>query len=242
MAERVVIQAAPRTILGKKVAGLRRSGRLPANVYGRGIPSQAVDIDAREFSRTIKNAGLRAMIQLAVDGEASPRYVILRGIERKGGTGDPIHIDFFQVDPEQPITGERAAPPHRRSPGRPRPRRDASHQPRCRRGALQAARYPGLTSRSTLGGSDELRCLAQGGRYRSAGGRRDPHGPRYGRRDRQRTSRPRRYVRRSNVTDYSYPADLAEAGLRLFLGWFGPRIRPQRERRRREFRRRHLDR
>ena len=103
MAERVVIQAAPRTVLGKKVAGLRRQGRLPANVYGRGIESQAVDIDAREFGRTIKSAGLRAMIQLSVDGESKPRYVILRGIERTGGTGEPIHIDFFQVDPEKPI-------------------------------------------------------------------------------------------------------------------------------------------
>lgn len=104
MSERVIIKAAPRTILGKKVAQLRRQGRLPANVYGRGIASQAVDIDAREFSRTIKAAGLRAMIQLDVDGEKSPRFVILRGIERKGGTGVPMHIDFFQVDPEQPIT------------------------------------------------------------------------------------------------------------------------------------------
>lgn len=103
MAERVVIKAAPRTVLGKKVARLRREGRLPANVYGKGIDSQAVDLDAREFSRTIKQAGLRAMIQLSVDGEAAPRYVILRGMTRKGGTGDPIHIDFFQVDPEQPI-------------------------------------------------------------------------------------------------------------------------------------------
>lgn len=104
MSERVIIKAAPRTILGKKVAQLRRDGRLPANVYGRGIASQAVDLDAREFSRTIKSAGLRAMIQLDVDGEKSPRFVILRGIERKGGTGVPMHIDFFQVDPEQPIT------------------------------------------------------------------------------------------------------------------------------------------
>jgi large subunit ribosomal protein L25 len=103
MAERVTIQAAPRTVLGKKVASLRRQGRLPANVYGRGIASQAVDIDAREFQRTIKSAGLRAMIQLNIDGEKEARYVILRGIDRKGGTGEPIHIDFFQVDPEQPI-------------------------------------------------------------------------------------------------------------------------------------------
>lgn len=103
MAERVTIKAAPRTVLGKQVRQLRRQGRLPGNVYGRGLESQAVDVDAREFSRTIKTAGLRAMIELNVDGEKAPRYVILRRIERFGGTGDPIHVDFFQVDPNKPI-------------------------------------------------------------------------------------------------------------------------------------------
>jgi large subunit ribosomal protein L25 len=103
MAERVTIQAAPRAVLGKKVRQLRRQGRLPANVYGRGIESRAIDIDAREFSRTIKSAGLRAMIELKVEGEAAPRYVILRGMDRAGGTGDLIHVDFLQVDPNVPI-------------------------------------------------------------------------------------------------------------------------------------------
>ncbi len=103
MAERVTIQAAPRAVLGKKVRQLRRQGRLPANVYGRGIESRAIDIDAREFSRTIKSAGLRAMIELKVEGENAPRYVILRGMDRAGGTGDLIHVDFLQVDPNVPI-------------------------------------------------------------------------------------------------------------------------------------------
>lgn len=103
MAERVIIKAAPRAVLGKKVRQLRRQGRLPANVYGRGIDSRAIDIDAREFARTIKSAGLRAMIELSVDGEKAPRYVILRGMARSGGTGEPIHVDFFQVDPNIPI-------------------------------------------------------------------------------------------------------------------------------------------
>lgn len=103
MSDRVIVKAAPRTVLGKKVAGLRRQGRLPANVYGKGLPSQAVELDGREFGRTIRAAGLRAMIQLEIEGEKSPRYVILRGIERKGGMGEPIHVDFFQVDPDQPI-------------------------------------------------------------------------------------------------------------------------------------------
>jgi large subunit ribosomal protein L25 len=40
---------------------------------------------------------------LTVDGETNPRYVILRGMSRSGGTGEPIHVDFFQVDPNIPI-------------------------------------------------------------------------------------------------------------------------------------------
>lgn len=103
MAERAVIVAAPRTVLGKKVKQLRRQGRLPANVYGKGIPSTALDLDSREFSRNIKATGLRSMFELSITGEASPRYVIIRGMTRQGGTGDPIHIDFFQVDPSRPI-------------------------------------------------------------------------------------------------------------------------------------------
>lgn len=103
MAERAVIQASPRTVLGKKVKQLRRAGVLPANVYGRAIPSQALQIDAREFSRNIKATGLRSMFELSIAGEAAPRYVIIRGMTRKGGTGEPIHLDFFQVDPSRPI-------------------------------------------------------------------------------------------------------------------------------------------
>ncbi len=104
MADRAVIVAAPRVVLGKKVKQLRRQGRLPANVFGRGLPSLAIDIEAREFSRNIKASGLRSMFELNVSGEARPRYVIIRGMTRAGGTGDPIHVDFFQVDPSKPIT------------------------------------------------------------------------------------------------------------------------------------------
>ena len=104
MAERAVIQAAPRTVLGKKVKQLRLKGVLPANVYGRAVDSQALELDAREFARNVKATGLRSMFELAIAGEAAPRYVIIRGLTRKGGTGDFSHVDFFQVDPSRPIT------------------------------------------------------------------------------------------------------------------------------------------
>jgi large subunit ribosomal protein L25 len=103
MADRAIIVAAPRTILGKKVKQLRRNGRLPANVYGKGVASTAIDLDSREFGRNIKATGLRSMFELSIDGEGKSRYVIIRGMTRQGGMGEPIHIDFLQVDPNKPI-------------------------------------------------------------------------------------------------------------------------------------------
>jgi large subunit ribosomal protein L25 len=103
MAQRPTIVAAPRTVLGKKVRQIRREGQLPANVYGRNLASQALQLDAREFSRHLKSHGARGMFELRIDGEGDPRYVVLRGIMRKGGTGDPIHVDFYQVDLNRPV-------------------------------------------------------------------------------------------------------------------------------------------
>lgn len=103
MAERITIQAASRSILGKKVKQLRLQGRLPGNVYGKGLPSVAIEIDAREFTRSIKANGVRGMFELAIAGESAPRHVIMRGMDRAGGSGDPLHVDFFQVDPNRPI-------------------------------------------------------------------------------------------------------------------------------------------
>lgn len=103
MAERATISAAPRTILGKKVKRLRNEGILPGNVYGNGVDSLAVQLDSREFVRTVRAAGIRSMFELRVDGEGSPRHVILRGLTRRGGSGNPIHVDFYQVDLRRPI-------------------------------------------------------------------------------------------------------------------------------------------
>ena len=75
MAERVYIAAAPRTVLGKKVKQLRRQGRLPGNVYGRGIPSVAIDVDHREFMRTLKTSGIRGMFELTIDGEGKAKVL-----------------------------------------------------------------------------------------------------------------------------------------------------------------------
>lgn len=103
MPDRLTLSATNRTVLGKRVKHLRREGILPANVYGRGVDSTAIQLDGRDFRRVIRQAGIRSMFELAIDGEKESRHVLVRGLDREGGTGDPIHVDFYQVDLNTPI-------------------------------------------------------------------------------------------------------------------------------------------
>jgi large subunit ribosomal protein L25 len=103
MADRATIHAQPRTVLGKKVKQLRNNGILPANIYGRGLESVAVQVDEREFLKTVRAAGVRTMFELNVEGEPEPRFVLVRRLDRHGGTGGLIHADFYQVDLNRPI-------------------------------------------------------------------------------------------------------------------------------------------
>jgi large subunit ribosomal protein L25 len=97
------IQAVHRTVLGKKVKRLREEGVLPGNIYGRGLPSIAIQIDSRDFRKVVLSVGIRSMFQLLLEGESDPRHVLVRQLARSGGTGDPIHVDFYQVDLDRPI-------------------------------------------------------------------------------------------------------------------------------------------
>ncbi len=103
MPDRLTLSATNRTVLGKKVKRLRREGVLPANVYGRGVDSTAIQLDGRDFRRAIREAGIRSMFELAIEGEQESRHVLVRALDREGGTGDPIHVDFYQVDLNRPI-------------------------------------------------------------------------------------------------------------------------------------------
>ncbi len=103
MPDRLTLSATNRTVLGKKVKRLRREGVLPANVYGRGVESTAIQLDGRDFRRVIRQGGIRSMFELAIDGEKESRHVLVRQLDREGGTGDPIHVDFYQVDLNRPI-------------------------------------------------------------------------------------------------------------------------------------------
>ncbi len=95
----------PRTTLGKRVARLRRRGVLPANIFGRGLESVAVQIEERSVRELLQAHGLNTLISLQIAGEGSPRPVVVRDVGRHPVTRVPLHLDFYQVDLQRTITG-----------------------------------------------------------------------------------------------------------------------------------------
>jgi large subunit ribosomal protein L25 len=103
--DRLKLVASPRTETGKRVAALRKAGRLPAVVFGRGTPSENVSIDAHEFELLRRRSGSNTLIDLSIDG-AAPRPVLVHGVGRDHIHGRPLHVDLFVVQMTEEMTAE----------------------------------------------------------------------------------------------------------------------------------------
>jgi large subunit ribosomal protein L25 len=91
------LQVAPRTVLGKSVAKLRRAGITPANIYGHKIESTAVQVDTTELVQVMRHSSRNQIFNMTVDGEGKARTVVFRDVLRDPVTSQVLHIDFFQV-------------------------------------------------------------------------------------------------------------------------------------------------
>jgi large subunit ribosomal protein L25 len=90
------LAAEPRDVTGKKVAVLRRAGRLPGVVFGHGISSENVSVDAHDFELLRRKAGQNALIDLSVHGKAA-RPVLVHGVQVHPVDRRPLHVDLFLV-------------------------------------------------------------------------------------------------------------------------------------------------
>ncbi|MFN8638412.1 MAG: 50S ribosomal protein L25 [Dehalococcoidia bacterium] len=105
MADLDTYALAPRTILGKRVSTLRREGILPANIFGRNQASVAVQMPARTARELLIAHGTDNLLQVQVEGEATPRPVVVRSFQRHPVNRSILHLDFFEVDLRRAIQG-----------------------------------------------------------------------------------------------------------------------------------------
>lgn len=91
------LSASARANTGKGVArSLRRSGRIPAVVYGHARAPQALSLDARELERLLGHINAETtVIDLAVDGTNA--MTLIREIQRHPLSRGVLHVDFQEL-------------------------------------------------------------------------------------------------------------------------------------------------
>jgi large subunit ribosomal protein L25 len=95
-AARPSLAAKSRLETGKHVSRLRRAGRLPGVVFGHGVPSSNVSVDAHEFELLRRHSGANTLLDLVVDGgKATPALV--HGVHIHPVTRHLLHVDLLAV-------------------------------------------------------------------------------------------------------------------------------------------------
>jgi large subunit ribosomal protein L25 len=98
------LSAKNRTIVGRAVKHLRKSGEIPANVFGKNLKSVLVQINSKEFSKLHSQVGESTLVYLEVENEKDPRPVLIREVVLHPVSGSILHISFNQVDLKEKVT------------------------------------------------------------------------------------------------------------------------------------------
>ncbi len=93
--EQIVVQAAERTERKKGPIGrLRRSGRIPAVIYGQKL-HRTISVDAHEFINTFKHINESTIITLQM--ESAGVDVLVKSYDEDLMSGTIQHIDFYEI-------------------------------------------------------------------------------------------------------------------------------------------------
>ncbi|MEO7429565.1 MAG: 50S ribosomal protein L25 [Acidimicrobiales bacterium] len=105
MAE-IILHATPRPPQGTRhVRRLRAEGKIPGVVYGLGADPITLSVEWRDLrAALITEQGLNAVINLDIDGSATPTLV--KDIQRHKVRRDVLHVDFIRVDLDKTVDVE----------------------------------------------------------------------------------------------------------------------------------------
>ncbi len=98
------LKATGRTEQKKQVKALRESGQIPGIIYGNDVENQMVKVSQLEFLKVFHKAGSSGLVELSLD-EHKPLHVLITETQNDH-LGNPIHIDFHQVNMNEVIRTE----------------------------------------------------------------------------------------------------------------------------------------
>jgi len=95
--EKITLKAKSRKLVGRKVKLLRKEGILPANIYGKKIKSESIQISLKEFLDVYKKVGDTGILYI------NERPVLVANIQKNPVSDMLLHIDFHQVDLKEKV-------------------------------------------------------------------------------------------------------------------------------------------
>src|ERR1700716_1435119 len=99
------LKASVRELLGKRSRRLHGQGKLAAVVYGHNTKPTPLELHRLEFQKVFTKSGRTHLVDLVVDGGRTEK-VLVREIQTHPRRPGPIHVDFYQVSPEEKIKVE----------------------------------------------------------------------------------------------------------------------------------------
>jgi len=93
--EKVVLKATKRTVTGKQVSQLRRTGQLPGVIYGHNIDPVSISLEAHGAGLAIPKLTSSSVINIELDGKLIP--VLVREKQKNYIKNELIHVDFQAI-------------------------------------------------------------------------------------------------------------------------------------------------
>ncbi len=103
--ERFTLKATKRNVVGKKVAQLRREGKLPAVLYGRHVDKPIpVTLDRGDTSKILKRINYSTLVLIDLEGEE--HNVLVRDFQIDAILRELTHVDFLVVSLTETVRAE----------------------------------------------------------------------------------------------------------------------------------------
>lgn len=104
--DKQVLTGQKRTLSGRKVKNLRKEGILPANIFGKKVKSEAIQVSLKDFEKTYKEVGETGLLNLVIESGKTKdeRAVLVSNVQMDPRSDIPTHVDFRQVDLKEKVT------------------------------------------------------------------------------------------------------------------------------------------
>ncbi len=94
--EEIVLNAELRETTGKAVKNLRRSGYVPAVMYGHRTEPVNLQVQGRALQQALREAGGNRLMALQLAGQEA-KHVLAREVQRDALNHAMLHVDFYEV-------------------------------------------------------------------------------------------------------------------------------------------------